>query len=384
MSRIRIPVPPSPADYDVIVEAGALAQLPALVAEAAPAHRYAIITDATVAALHGERLLDALRDAGARASLHTFPAGEASKGREEWAALTDALLAEGFGRDGAIIGLGGGVAGDLAGFVAATFMRGVPFVQVPTSLLAMVDASVGGKTGVDTAAGKNLVGAFHFPRLVVIDPEVLRTLPLVEVRNGLAETVKHGAIADAMYLAEIEALAPRLLERDPDALTGLIRRSVEIKAGFVAADPREAGARQALNFGHTIGHAIETATGYALPHGYAVAIGMVVEAAAGEAAGITEAGTASELARVLERLGLPTAVPAGITTAEVLDLVVHDKKARAGRTRYTLLRRPGEVARTAAGAWTHTLDDGAIDAGLRHDVRERARGSGVSLTDIEV
>src|SRR5690606_38925284 len=139
------------------------------------------------------------------------------------------------------------------------------------SLLAMVDASVGGKTGVDTAAGKNLVGAFHFPRLVVIDPEVLRTLPLVEVRNGLAETVKHGAIADAMYLAEIEALAPRLLERDPDALTGLIRRSVEIKAGFAAADPREAGARQGLNFGHTLAHAIVSAPGSALPPGYALA-----------------------------------------------------------------------------------------------------------------
>lgn len=363
MTRIRIaPAPPPPADYDVVVEPGALDQLPTLLAEAAPAFRYVIIADATVASHYGERVRGGLEDAGLRVSMATFPAGEEHKTRESWAALTDALLADEVGRDGAVIALGGGVVGDLAGFVAATYMRGLPFVQVPTSLLAMVDASVGGKTGVDTPAGKNLVGAFHQPRLVVSDPQLLRTLPERELRSGLAEAVKHGAIADRDYLEWIGGAAGPLLSRDAEALARLVRRSVEIKADFVSADPLETGARKALNFGHTIGHAVEALAGYRIPHGYAVAVGLVAEALAGEDAGVTEAGTAELLSRVLRSFGLPVAPPAGLEPEAIVALTRRDKKARQAHARYTLLARPGEVARTAAGDWTFPLDEQRVAA----------------------
>ena len=353
-----------PGDYDVVVEPGALDRLPSLLAEAAPAHRYAIIADTTVAGLYGERVRSGVEAAGTRADLFTFPAGEAHKTREHWAELTDALLEAGMGRDGAVIALGGGVTGDLAGFVAATFMRGVSLVQVPTSLLAMVDASVGGKTGVDVPGGKNLVGAFHPPRLVVADPTLLATLPDTELRAGLAEAVKHGAIADPEYLGAIRDGAGRLLRADPAALAAVVQRSVEIKAGFVAADPYEQGARKALNFGHTIGHAIEALTGYAVPHGYAVAIGMVAEAEIGEAIGLTAAGTAGELRAALASLGLPTDLPPEVDPAAAVEWATRDKKVRRGRTRYTLLARIGEVARAPEGDWSIPVDDDIVVATL--------------------
>jgi 3-dehydroquinate synthase len=361
VTRIRIsPAPPPPAAYDVLVEAGALARLPALLAEAAPAHHYLIIADRNVAAPVGDPLRSNLEGAGYRTSLLTFEPGEASKSRETWAELTDALVAAGAGRDSAVIALGGGVAGDLAGFVAATYLRGIPLVQLPTSLLAMLDSSVGGKTGIDLPAGKNLVGAFHSPRLVVADPLVLGTLPMPELRAGLAEAVKHGAIADHAYFEWIEAAAPRILARDPESLAHLVRRSVEIKASFAAADPFEAGPRKALNFGHTIGHAVETLCGYRIAHGSAVAIGMVAEARLGEALGITAAGTAEEVRHALEALGLPTEPPPECPPARIVELARLDKKARASRTRYVLLARLGEVARTEAGKWSHELDEAAV------------------------
>src|SRR5690606_4159708 len=198
----------------------------------------------------------------------------------------------GFGRDCCVIALGGGVAGDIAGFVAATYMRGVPFVQLPTTLLAMIDASVGGKTGVDTAAGKNLVGAFHAPRIVIIDPLTLRTLPETELRSGLAEAVKHGAILDAAYFDWIADHVDDLLARDHAALEYLIARSVDLKANVVSEDPLESDRRAILNFGHTVGHALERCTNYRLPHGFAVSAGMCAEAALGQAAGFTNRGAA--------------------------------------------------------------------------------------------
>ncbi|HEX7049173.1 MAG TPA: 3-dehydroquinate synthase [Longimicrobiales bacterium] len=377
MTRIRIPVaPPPPADYDVIVEPGVLGRLPALVKEAAPAFRYAVVADDAVAALYGAGVLDGLAAAGIRASLHTFRAGEARKTREVWARLTDALLGEGLARDGAVIALGGGVTGDLAGFIAATYMRGIPVVQVPTSLLAMVDASVGGKTGVDTPAGKNLVGAFHPPRIVIADPAVLQTLPEAEFRNGMAEAVKHGAIADARYLRWIEGAAAALLRREPRPLARLIRRSVRIKAGFVARDLREAGPRQALNFGHTIGHAIESVTDFGISHGAAVAIGMVAEAAAGESVGVTAPGAAASLRGVLQRFDLPVELPDGTAPRAVLEAARSDKKARRGHARYTLLARIGEVARTEAGEWAFRLEPGRLEGVLSALQRRTDRSFG--------
>ena len=240
---------------------------------------------------------------GRRAHL---PAGRASKTREQWARLTDALLEQGFGRDSGIVALGGGVAGDLAGFVAATYMRGLPYVQVPTTLLAMLDASVGGKTGVDTPQGKNLIGAFHPPAAVIADPLVLGTLPERDFRGGMAEAVKHGLIADAAYFAWMERNADALLRRDQAALTRLVRRSVEIKAEVVSGDEREAGRRAILNAGHTVAHALEHATAYALPHGEAVALGLVAECALAERSAWRPTGVRRSGCRPCStRLGLP-------------------------------------------------------------------------------
>jgi len=281
------------------------------------------------------------------------PAGEAYKTREQWAALTDALLEIGFGRDGGVLAVGGGVVGDLAGFVAASFMRGVPVVQMPTSLLAMIDASVGGKTGVDTRHGKNLVGAFHPPRAVLIDPETIATLPRAERSHGLAEALKHGAILDAEYGARVASAAPDVLAADPDAVLGVVHRSVELKADVVSRDEREGGLREILNFGHTVGHALEQASEYALPHGRAVARGMLWEAALGEALQVTAEGTVARLSAWFGEADLPTEL-GEIDVAGAVDRIALDKKVRAGTPRIVLLERVGSVARSG-DAWSHTV-----------------------------
>lgn len=368
MPRITIAATsPHSTSYDVVVEPGALDRLPELLAGVVHAYRLVVIADETVARLHGARVLDPLESTGMRVDLLTTPAGEAHKTRARWAELTDEMLELGVGRDAAVLALGGGVTGDLAGFVAATYMRGLPVVQLPTSLLAMLDASVGGKTGVDSPHGKNLIGAFHQPRLVVIDPAVVATLPEGEVRAGLAEAVKHGVIEDASYFEWIEANARPLLAGDAGALTQLVSRSVEIKAAYVRRDPLESGARAALNVGHTIGHAIEALSDYTIPHGYAVSIGMVAEARAGEAAGVTEAGTAEALRRVLRRLGLPTRVPEGVEPGAVLEATQLDKKARADQARYALPARVGRIAGSDDDGWTHLLEDRHLLGALAAD-----------------
>lgn len=355
--RVRV------TDYDVIIEPGCLVRLGALVREHAPAHSYALIADDTVARLYAQRAAESIRIAGCNVSILDFPAGESYKTSRTWETLTNELTQQQLGRDTCVIALGGGVTGDLAGFVAATYMRGIPVVQVPTTLLAMVDASIGGKTGIDMPAGKNLVGAFHQPALVVIDPELLSTLPAPEIRNGLAEAIKHAAIFDAPHADWIAGSMASVEQRDSAILASLIKRSVEIKAHFVSQDVREGGARAALNFGHTIGHAIEHVSRYAVPHGHAVAVGMMVETMAGEAAGITAPGTGEALERLLEAAGLPVRL-SGIGAAAVLEAAAMDKKARAGTRRYTLLARLGEVAREEGGGWTRTLPDDVVKESL--------------------
>jgi 3-dehydroquinate synthase len=289
-----------------------------------------------------------------------FPAGEASKTRDTWCTLTDALLRLGIGRDGCIIALGGGVTGDLAGFVAATYLRGIALVQAPTTLLAMIDAAIGGKTGVDAPLGKNLVGAFYPPRLVVTDPDVLHTLPDAQLRAGLAEAVKHGAIADPGYFEALPAAAEALMAREGDALESAVRRSIAIKGAVVTEDPLEAGRRAILNFGHTIAHAIERVTDYAIPHGFAVAMGLIVEARIGESLGISEPGTAAAIELALHALGLPAALPLEIPAVALVGATRSDKKARASQVRYALLRRIGEPARADDGSWTIAVDDSVV------------------------
>ncbi len=363
MKRVAIHPAPAPAHaYDVIIEPGVLNDIASLLRDHAPAARYAMITDDTVRELHAERVYAQLCDAGLDVKLYSFPAGEPYKTRATWTSLSDGLSADGFGRDACVLAMGGGVVGDLGGFVAATYLRGVPCVQIPTTLLSMLDASVGGKTGVDTEHGKNLIGSFHQPLLVVIDPTVVWTQEPADMIAGAAEAVKHGAIIDAEYLMWIEAHADALKACDGDALTHLITRSVEIKASIVARDPFEQGERAILNFGHTVGHAVERATHYAMSHGHAVACGMVAEARLGERAHITGSGTADTIARVLSALGLPTAIPSDVDRGEIEAYSASDKKNRGGRVRYVALEEIGRVARSADGGFTLELSV-VIDGG---------------------
>jgi 3-dehydroquinate synthase len=350
-------------DYPVLVGSGALARLPALLQEHVGFQRWAVISDDTVAGLHAGSLLETLSAAGLEARLFTFPAGERSKSRETWTCLTDALLSAGHGRDSGVVAFGGGVTGDLAGFVAATLLRGVPVVQVPTSMVAMIDASVGGKTGVDTPAGKNLVGAFHPPAFVLADPDLLATLPRREMAQGLVEAIKHGLILDADYLARLEGQAAQLLAGDLEAAEDAVLRSVELKARVVGRDEREAGYREILNFGHTLGHALEAASGYRLSHGSAVGLGMILEARLGESLGVTEPGVSRVVTRIVETLGLPHVLAPDTDLERVRAFLGSDKKRREGRVRFVLLRRPGEVV--ADGGWSRPVPDEAVEGVLR-------------------
>lgn len=359
--RVKVALPEGNSrGYEVLVGAGLFSSIASILSRFCPAHRYAVVTDHRVAELYAVRLSRMLHGAGYRTDVFAFTSGEEQKTRETWALVSDAMLEAGCGRDTALLAFGGGVPGDLGGFVAATYMRGLPFVQVPTSLLAMIDASVGGKTGVDTPAGKNLVGAFHQPHCVVIDPELLQTLPEAHLRAGLAEAVKHGAIADAEYLQWIDESAESLLAGDPQALARLIVRSVEIKAEIVARDEKESGPRKLLNFGHTIAHAVEAVSGYAMLHGEAVAVGMVEEARIGERSGVTVTGTAARLRKLLTRLGLPTSLPIGYGADEVVGWTRTDKKARNGRVEYALIQDIGTPLMGKEGRWGHAVADETV------------------------
>lgn len=342
-----------------LVAAGALDRLGALLAGTGPAPRVVLVTDETVGSLYAERASASLPPG---TLVLTVPPGERQKSRDQWARLTDAMLAAGLGRDTLMIALGGGVVGDLAGFVAGTYMRGVPLALVPTTLVAMIDASIGGKTGVDTPAGKNLVGVFHDPVAVIADPEVLASLPARELRAGFAEALKHGVVADAEYFERVMRDLPSL--RSPGGATGaamlaLVTRSIEIKCEIVEGDAREAGRRKILNFGHTIGHALELVSDLQLPHGEAVAIGMAVEADIAERIGVAEPGTAARVRAALYAAGLPDARPRDLAAAHIARATRSDKKARGGQVEFALPTRIGSMAGADDG-WTVRVDERAV------------------------
>ena len=318
----------------------------------------AVVTNATVAPLYMERLAGALARQGVEVVRVVVADGEAHKDWRTLNAVFDALLEKRCGRDTTLIALGGGVIGDLAGFAAATYQRGVQYVQVPTTLLAQVDSSVGGKTAINHPLGKNMIGAFHQPRLVLADVDTLKTLPERELRSGLAEVIKHGLVRDAAFFAWLEANIERLLARDAEALAHAVLRSVAIKAEIVAEDERESGLRRVLNFGHTFGHAIETGLGYgAWLHGEAVAAGMAMAADLSRQLGyISEADTA-RIRSLLQRAGLPTAAK-GIAPARMHQLMSVDKKVMEGRIHFVLLERLGAATLrddVPAAALDHTL-----------------------------
>jgi 3-dehydroquinate synthase len=345
--------------YPVYVEPGVLGRLDELVGQHLGGRRIVMISDAAVHELYRDAHLG--KPAWKGETL-TFPSGEKSKTRETWASLSDSLLERGVGRDGALIALGGGVTGDLVGFVAATYMRGLPYIQVPTTLLAMLDASVGGKTGVDTPHGKNLIGAFHPPQAVIADPATLAALPERAYRAGLAEAVKHGLIADQAYFEWMEAESAALGTRDLGVLTRLIRRSIEIKAEVVGGDERESGRRAILNAGHTVAHALEQASNYELPHGEAVALGLLVECEIAERLGIAPQGLRSRVAGLLVRLGLPARLDRRLGRTSLLEAMSIDKKNRGDRIHFALPARLGEMHR--APNWTTPVPAEAITAAI--------------------
>jgi 3-dehydroquinate synthase len=336
------------------------------------AHRYAVIADSRVAELYGRTALESLAAADLQADLFTFPAGEWNKSAAEWARLCGELRVEGYGRDCAVVGLGGGVSGDLAGFVASTYMRGVPVIQVPTTLLAMLDSAVGGKTGIDAGQVKNAVGTYHHPSVVLIDPELLGTLPRFHRVAGLAEAVKVAAIRDPSFLEWIDDNAGRLQDRagSVEDISVLIHRSVGIKADIVAEDPDERGVRALLNFGHTFGHALESLSGFSLLHGEAVAAGLRMEARLGEQVGVTEPGVGGRLDEVLAHCGLPEVLEPDLDVDALLERAGPDKKARAGELRWVLLERIGHPAMGPEGGFTHSIPESECRTALGAALRE--------------
>lgn len=356
-------LPDLPLPYPVYCHGGALGTLGQIVDQVAPAHRVAVISDTTVAAAHCGGLLNQL--GGERSRLFTIPPGEQEKTRESWARLTDSLIEWGAGRDTTIVAIGGGVVCDLAGFVAATYMRGLRIVQVPTTLLAMVDASVGSKTAVDTPAGKNLVGAFHDPSAVVIDPLVLKTLPHATLRSGIAEMLKHGIIADKDYLKRVVEALPTLLSSAGEApvFGELIADSVRIKASVVSADREESGLRQILNFGHTVGHAIEKLRNYEMLHGDAIAVGMVAEGRLAVRIGVAEPAVATTIELAVAAAGLPVRIPEGLEPGLIVRETHGDKKSRGGSVRYALPRAIGAM-HDGHGKWSVGVDDSSVESVL--------------------
>ncbi len=329
--------------YKILIGGGLLTELPENLREILDTRKLALITDETVRDLIAEDLARLLWQAGFEVEMLAFPPGEASKCMDTVVSLAREMVRRGLDRKCAVLAVGGGVVGDLAGFLASIYMRGVPYVQVPTTLLAQVDSSVGGKTGVDLPEGKNLLGTFYQPRRVYIDYGVLTTLPREHLRNGLAEVVKYGCIWDRKLFEFLEKHAEDLLSYQPESLEHIIYESCRIKAEVVSRDERESGLRRILNFGHTLGHALEAALNYEILHGEAVAVGMVAAARLSEMLGVAEEPLSERLEDLLRRLGLPTRFPSRISPERLLAYLASDKKVWHGVLTMVLLRRLGEV-----------------------------------------
>lgn len=329
--------------YDVRVQPGLLAGVGEHLARLTPSRRTMLVSDSNVSARFGPAVRESLQKSGITVDAEcVFPAGEQRKTFWQVARAYDAFLRARIERNTTVLALGGGVVGDMAGFVAATLLRGVPFIQIPTTLLAMVDASVGGKTGVNHPVGKNLIGAFHQPIAVFADPETLKTLPARELRGGLAECIKHDVIRDVDGFARLERDIDRALALDIDYLADLVAHNVAIKARVVEADPLERGERAHLNFGHTFGHAIETVSRYEYSHGESVALGMAAASHLAVELQLLDEPQKRRIVNVIEKAGLP-ARGLALDPAEVVDAMAFDKKVKSGKVRFVLPDRIGHV-----------------------------------------
>jgi 3-dehydroquinate synthase len=330
--------------YRVVICQGCLPELGPLIAQVSPVGRIVLVTAAPIHRLYGSTVRKALKNAGLRPQCFMVPDGERAKSLRWASYLHEQLIRAKYERGTTIIALGGGVIGDLTGFVASTYLRGVRFVQIPTTLVAQVDASVGGKTAVNHPRGKNLIGTFYQPALVLADVSVLRTLQMRDLIGGLAEVVKYGVIADERLFRYVEAHAAELLASDLTALERVVVASVRIKAGVVGKDEREAGLRRILNYGHTLGHAIETVTGYGrFHHGEAIAIGMQFAAGLSARLGLCDAALLQRQGQLLRRLGLPTGLPPRLNRGRLMAAMTHDKKVKDRRLHFVLPERIGMV-----------------------------------------
>jgi len=338
-----VTVPLGADTYDILIGQGLLKVLGGDLDSVLPAPRYVIITDSNVESHIGMELVKLLRQAGIRVELLSFAAGENSKNMDTVVDLARRMVHLGADRQTAILALGGGVVGDVAGFLASIYMRGILLVQIPTTLLAQVDSSVGGKTGVDLPEGKNLLGTFYQPERVYADIGVLTTLPQAEIRNGLAEVVKYGMIRSPGLFDFLEQKWRDIVSLEPRTTAHIVFSSCSIKADVVSADEREGDLRRILNFGHTVGHAVEAAANYQIPHGEAVSMGMVVVSRISVAKGLMPEGDLDRLLRLLDRLNLPGKIPANLSRKELIDLLRHDKKARSGRPHFVLSRGIGQI-----------------------------------------
>ncbi len=338
--RVRYPERGS-RSYAVRIQCGIFDSLSTTLLDQWKGRELFVIADTTVAALYGRSLLRALWSSGASSWLLDFPPGERSKTANTIYHLHTQLLAHGIRRDSLIIALGGGVVGDVAGFVAATVLRGVQYIHVPTTLLAQVDSSIGGKVGVDHPYGKNLIGAFHQPAAVYTDPSLLKTLNATEFRNGLAEIVKIAAALDKQFFHRIERNARKISSHNATFLRTLIAQAVGLKASVVRKDERDMGLRRTLNLGHTLGHACEAASKYRLPHGAAVAMGMAAESQIAVAMGLLARREYDRLKALLNTLRLPTRIPRSLSRSRILAALELDKKSLEGRPQFVLLKGIG-------------------------------------------
>jgi 3-dehydroquinate synthase len=303
--------------------------------------RFAIITDDRVAGLYGEKLCSSLSKHGLEAYLFSFPPGEPYKVRHTKELLEDRMFEKGLGRDTCVLALGGGVVTDLGGYVAATYCRGIPLIMIPTSLLGMVDASIGGKTGLNTDYGKNLIGSFYQPQKVFIDPAVLRTLPIKELKNGIVEMIKHGLIADTNYFEYLEQNSKEFLKLNPEILEKAILESCRIKQTIVEQDEKEKGKRHLLNFGHTIGHALEKVSHYSISHGEAVVIGLIVESYIAMQLGYLPKSAFERIRKMIKTYDIPLQISTPFPPNDILNAMSLDKKSRRGEPHFVILEEIG-------------------------------------------
>jgi len=329
--------------YPIIIDNGCLQRVGEDLRTRSIAKRYGVVADDLVAGLYGPAVMASLSAAGIEAELVVFPHGEANKNLATIGALAGQLARLGFDRKDALIGLGGGVTGDLAGFLASSYMRGIPFVQVPTTLLAQVDSSVGGKTGVDIPEGKNLVGAFYQPKAVYIDISVLSSLPREEFLGGLAEVIKYGVIRDDEFFRFLLDNREKILKLEPELIKKTVEICCRIKSEVVSEDEREGGIRRILNFGHTIGHAVEAASDYSLIHGLAVSIGMVAAARLAVLGGLLKKDDCTAIIEMLQAYNMPVTVPTTLDRNRIKRYLLADKKAIGGSVFYVL---PTQIGKT--------------------------------------